>query len=161
MHIKLCLTICQTSSRQPLGRGDRFQSGMRHQSLSHGDWFICVCGDGPPSQRGEGWLIAPSPSQHSLWLPDTMLYTQCWAWKCLFTLRWAKPPHAQYHLGVFRPNWSVCCCERSRFSSLVIACLAAFVHLFQDRLDGGVLFVCFVGLPVFWPRCYDSWLTSG
>lgn len=41
-------------------------------------------------------------------------------------------------------NWPVCKCEQSRFSCLVIASLAAFGHLFQDGLDGGVLVVVFV-----------------
>lgn len=161
MHIKLCLTICQARSRQPLGRGDRFQSRMRHQSLSRGDWlFVCAAVALHLSKAKVGWLL-PLP-----------LYIHCSYLTPCYTPN-AESGNSYLHfagLSLHMRNiiwvswcWIGWCAGVSRagFCSLVIASLAAFVHLFQDRLDGRVLVVCFVGLPVFWSCCYDSWLTSG
>lgn len=161
MHIKLRLTICQAGSRQPLGRSDGFQSRMRHQSLSPGDWLF-VCAAMAPSVVVVRRLADCSPGLSSfivaIW--HHVIHPRCRAGKCLFTLRRAQPPHVQYHLGVLLLNWLVCPSERGRFSSLVMESLAALVHLFQDGLDGGLLFVL-LARPSSGPRSYDRWLTSG
>lgn len=148
MHIKLCLTICQARSRQPLGRDDRFQSRMRHQSLSHGDWlFVCAAVALHLSEAKVGWLLPLPLCIHCGYL--TPCYTPN-AERGNAYLHFTGPSHHMRNIIWVSWCW-IGWCERSRFSSLVIASLAAFVHLFQDRLDRGVLVVCFVGLPVFWP----------
>lgn len=161
MHIKLCLTICQASSRQPLGRGDRFQSGMRHQSLSRGDWlFVCAAVALHLSKAKVGWL---------LFLP---LYIHCSYLTPCYTPN-AERGNAYLHsagpslhiCNIIWVSWSwigwFAGVGRAGLVVWLFASLAAFVHLFWDRLDRGVLVVCFAGLPVFWTCCYDSWLTSG
>lgn len=156
MHIKLCLTICQARSRQPLGRDDRFQSRMRHQSLSCGDWlFVCAAVALHLGEAKVGWLLPLS------------LHIHCSCLTPCYTLN-AERGNAYLHFAgpilhmrnIIWASW----CWIGWCAGLVVWLLpplAAFVHLFQDRLDGGVLVVCFVGLPVFSSRCYDSWLTSG
>lgn len=158
MYIKLCLAICQARSRQPLGWVDRFQSRMRHQSLSRGDWlFVCATVALHLGEAKVGWLLPLPLHIHCAYL--TPCYTPG-----------AECGNAYLHMAglslhmhnIIWASWRwIGWCVQSRLSRLVIACLAAFVHLFQDRLDGRVPAVCFVGLPVFWPCFYDSWLTSG
>lgn len=144
MHIKLCLTVCQATFGQPLGQDDRFGSRMRHQSLSRGDWvFVCAAAALHLSEAKVGWLL-PLPR-----CIDCGYLTPCYT---------PSAEHGNAYLHLAGPSlhmskiiwvswrwigW------RSRFSSYCF--LAAFLHLFQDRLDGGVSVVCFVGLPVSWP----------
>lgn len=161
MHIKLCLTICQARSRQPLGQDDRFQSWMRHQSLSRGDWlFVCAAVALHLGEAKVGWLL-PLP-----------LYIHCSYLTPCHTLN-AQHGNAYLHFAGPRLHMRSIICmfwcwiglgagvSGAGLAVWLLPPLAAFVHLFQNRLDGGVLAVCFVGLPVFSSRCCDSWLTSG
>lgn len=161
MHIKLCLTICQAKSGQPLGRDDRFQSRVRHQSLSRGDWlFVCAAVALRLGEAEAGWLL-PLP-----------LHIHCSCLTPCYTLD-AQRGNAYLHfagpsLHTRHIVWPSCCWTGRRAgvsrAGLVVRLLpplAAFVHLFQDGLDGGVLVVCSVGLPVFSSCCYHCGLTSG
>lgn len=152
MYIKLHLAICQARPWQPLGLGDRFQSGMRHQSLSRCDWLFVCATAAPPSERGEarpGWLL-PLPL-YIHWSCLTPCYTP--AAECGNAYLHSAGPslsHAQCHLGVLAPAWA-----GGRSSPSLIA--SALVRRFR-RGVGGVGGGCLFRRPC----CSgDSWLTSG
>lgn len=124
MHSKLCLTICQAKSGQPLGRDDRFQSRMRHQSLSRGDWlFVCAAVALHLSEAEAGWLLPLPLHIHCSYL--TSCYTlnaQCGN----AYLHFAGPSLCTRHIV-----WP-CCCWTGRRAGVSRAGLV--VRLFLPSL---------------------------
>lgn len=133
--------------------------GINHCPRVIGCLCVCVWRQRPSISPRRRLADCYSASLHSLWLPDTLLYTQCERGNAYLP---SAGPSLHMH-NIIWVSWGwIGWCANVKCCGLVITSLAAFVHLFADRLDGGVLVVYFC-----WPACLlalllrsltDKWL---